>query len=95
MRLVRKYPLALQKEQEVTLPNGATPKHCAAIGDVPYIWAIVDPDAPMITCVVTMFETGETFQEWSEDLPDGFRGDYLGTVILSDGRELHFVRRVP
>ncbi len=94
MRLVRKYPLALEKWQEVTLPRGAHPIHCAAIGDVPHIWAMVNPDADLIICTVRMFETGEEFEEWSEDRPSGFRGDYIGTAIMADGRDVHFVIQV-
>jgi len=94
MRLIRKYPLSLAKQQEVALPVGAHVLHCAAPGDVPTLWAMVNPEADIVACTVRIFETGEEFQEWSADTPDGFRGDYLGSVILSDGRELHIVREV-
>lgn len=94
MRLVRKYPLALQKEQEVSLPDGAYVIHVAAPGDMLSLWAMVNPDAPLITCTVRIFETGEMFQEWDKDNPDGFKGDHLGSVILENGRELHIVRQV-
>ncbi len=94
MRLIRKYPLALQKEQEVSLPIGAHVLHCAAQGEVPTLWAMVDPDAALVVCTLRIFETGEAFEEWQTDRHDGFRGDYLGTAILSDGRELHIVRQV-
>ncbi len=94
MRLVRRYPLALTKEQSVSLPVGAVPIHIAAPNDQLSIWAMVNPAAPDVTCTVRIFETGEEFQEWSSDAPDGFRGDHLGTVILENGRELHIVRQV-
>ena len=93
MRLVRKYPLSLQKEQVVALPIGAYVLQCREIGDQAFIFAMVSPDAPVVECTVRMFETGEEFQEWSESEPDGFKGDYYGSVIIA-GREYHFVREV-
>ena len=94
MRLVRRYPLALQREQVVTLPKGTHPLHFAVLADVPYIWAMVNPAAETVHCLIRMFATGEEFEEWSEQNTDGFRGDYIGTALLSDGREFHFVMRV-
>ena len=94
MRLVRKYPLALQPWQEVSLPNGAHILHCAAPGDQPALWAMVDPEAALVVCTVRIFSTGEEFQEWSADNPDGFRGEYRGSFILSDGTEGHVVQQV-
>ena len=94
MRLVRKYPLSLAKQQEVALPVGAHVLHCAAPGDVPTLWVMVNPEADLVPCVVRIFETGEEFQEWSADTPDGFRGEYRGSFILSDGTEGHVVQQV-
>jgi len=94
MRLVRKYPLSLVKQQEVSLPDGAVPMHVAAPGDLLSLWALVNPAAPLVTCTVRIFETGEEFQEWNAETPDGFRGDRIGSVILENGRELHIVWQV-
>lgn len=92
MRVIRKYTLTMEREQDMELPARA---HILKVGEQngkPVMWALVDHSAPAVRGIVRIFETGEEFQEFSKEHQDGFKGDYLGSFTLSDGREFHVVR---
>lgn len=72
-----KFPLApMANEVRVPMPKGAVILTAAAINDDPFVWAIVDPDAPIIERELSIRGTGH-------DL--GTVGGYIGTFVLYGG----------
>ena len=94
MRSIRKHEMSLAPEQVMELPKGAHILCITTDGDSPFIVALVDPNAPTVKCAFSLFEEGDTFDEWREDNKCGVRGDYKGSFTLSGGIERHIVQRV-
>jgi len=77
MKAVWKYPLAVQSEQRIEMPEGALPLAVQIQGELPCLWAVVNRDAPLATLVLWTAGTGYP-------LPDE-PGAYLGTYQLQGG----------
>ncbi len=74
-----KYILKLRDEQEVELPAGASILCCQAQGNEPYLWAIVDPEAPTELRRIFIVGTGH-------ELPfEPHATRYIGTVQQHGG----------
>ena len=74
---VWKYELPLEGQPEVTMPIGAEVLHIGVQGNVPYLWARVDPRDPVGTRRFLLVGTGHP-------VPDS--ATHLGTFMLDDGR---------
>lgn len=73
MNKIFKYPLEITRTQKVKMPYGARVLTLQMQGDVPAIWAEVDPNAELLEYTINMYGTG-----W--DMPDN-HGRYLGTIV--------------
>lgn len=71
-----KFPLPILDEPRVPMPRGAVLLTVAAIRDEPFVWAIVDPDAPLVDRELSVRGTGHELGEV---------GGYIGTFTLADG----------
>lgn len=78
-RVIYKYPLQIANEQRLEMPMGAEILCVQAQGDVPCIWAIVDPAHPVTERKITIKGTGHRFS------PDESQGTYLGTIQTQNG----------
>lgn len=78
-RAVWKFPLGVDDEQWVPMPLGAQPVHVHAQGDVPCLWAVVDPDAPR----VVTHGTGHVYDDTGLTYVGSYhilRGSFVGHV---------------
>jgi hypothetical protein len=71
-----KFPLPIGDVVDVPMPEGARVLTVAAISDAPFLWAIVDPYAPVVDREFVIRGTGH---------PLGDVGAYLGTFIVLGG----------
>ena len=78
---VWKYPLAIEVEQTIEVPDGANAMIVQLQENTPCIWFAVDPDAENIRRTIRMVGTG--MAELDEQM------SYLGTVQL-DGYVWHY-----
>lgn len=78
MRTIYKYPLVITDKQTLTLPANAEVLTVAAQHGQPCIWALVDTDAELKPCEISMRGTGMPCFHT--------RGDYIGTAQLLDGK---------
>lgn len=77
MRKIFKYPLVVKGSNHIDMPECAEIL-CAQIQDnAPYLWALIDSDAPTITRRIYIIGTGH-------ETPDNL-GRYIGTVQMMDG----------
>lgn len=73
MRTVWKFPLKLSdRAQEVSMPANAAIVHFAMQGDVPCVWAWVDPKAARENRYFSIHDTGHPMPE-----DHGYRGTAL------------------
>ena len=79
MSLVYKYSIPVGDYRNVELPEGAEILTVQAQFDEPHMWALVDPDAPMVTRKFLLLGTGHSCDE------DISRSDYIGTYQLHGG----------
>lgn len=76
-----KYPLKIDDQQSVLIPEGAQPL-CVQLQDrVPTLWAIVNPSASGVQKRIVMYGTGWEYNHGAEK--------YLGT-IQQDGFVWHY-----
>jgi DNA-directed RNA polymerase subunit RPC12/RpoP len=75
-RKIFKYPLAIDDEIEISMPEGSEILAVHTQMERPCIWAIVDPDAPLITRRLCIRGTGHTFK--------GNEGKYIGTCQVDN-----------
>lgn len=78
MSEIWKYSLTIG-EQSVSMPEGARPISAHSQYDVPTLWAIVDPSAPVAPMLVRVLMTGQRVEEL------GLRWKFCGTCLLSGG----------
>ena len=71
-----KFPLPIGDEVRVAMPHGARVLTIAAIGEAPFVWALVDAGALTVERRFAVRGTGH---------PLGDVGDYLGTFMLASG----------
>jgi hypothetical protein len=83
MAVVWKYPLELGRAQRLLMPRDAVPLAVQMQGDVPTLWAMVDPTQPLAGRLFIIFGTGHNI-----NLPPGckdvrtasiFGLQYIGT----------------
>lgn len=77
MHTIYKYVLDVEDEQQLPMPKGATILHVASVSDQVTLWALVDPDAPVVNRKFVIHGTGHDVTE-----PD----QYVGTAITMNGR---------
>ena len=78
MRTIYKYPLVITDKQTLMLPENAEVLTVAAQHGQPCIWALVDTDAELKPCEISMCGTGMPCFHT--------RGDYIGTAQLLDSK---------
>jgi hypothetical protein len=80
MKSIWKFPLE-GFECNVEMPTGAKILHVATQGDEPkpYVWALVDPDAPKVRRTLTIVGTGWKLKDHMGSMP------YVGTFMLLGG----------
>lgn len=77
---VYKYALHATDDQWVLMPKGAVLLHVAEQGGGQlYVWAHVDPAAPLVPRRIITIDTGHP-------APDIGQFDHVGTVLLHGGR---------
>jgi hypothetical protein len=74
---IYKYPLPMDDEAGIQIPTGAQVLAVQVQNENPYIWALVETDAPPIIRRFCIRGTGHTFK--------GNEGKYIGTFQLYDG----------
>lgn len=80
MKKIFKYPIEVTDEQVVLLPTGAKILTIQSQGDIPCIWALVDPTAPRNEAVnIRIHGTGH-------DVPDSENLEYVNTFQMMGGR---------
>lgn len=78
-----KYPLQIQDDLVIRMPKDAKPLHVAMQVDSPFLWAAVNPDAPIMDRLFHVKGTGHTFS-------DALLGSYIGTFhMLNDSLIWH------
>ena len=77
MKRVFKYPLSIAGETTIEMPKGANVLTIQVQRREPYIWAMVEDDAPMEARAFCVRGTGHTF--------NGREGRYVGSFQLLDG----------
>ena len=82
-KVIWKIPLNIAPVQTMFIPEGAEILRVEAIDDVPYLWALVDPDGFTETTMIHILATGEP-------IPYEL-GDYIGSYRVLDGREIYHV----
>lgn len=74
---VWKYPLKGTGEQTIEMPSGSRILHIAMQHNRVRLWALVDPEMPMVGRVLRIYGTGH-------EMPD-VPGFYWGTFMVDDG----------
>lgn len=90
MKTIYKYPLVLNDEVEVYMPEGAEILHVRVQGaceDV-YVWALIDLKAPMSFRRFEVYGTGHPVKDIAEH--SGGR-KYIGTVMLQGGSLVYHI----
>jgi DNA-directed RNA polymerase subunit RPC12/RpoP len=76
-RKIFKYPLPIDDEIEISMPEDSEILTVQTQKGTPCIWAIVDTDAPLTTRRLCLRGTGHAFK--------GNEGKYIGTFQLDNG----------
>jgi len=84
MKTIFKYPLELQRQQTVWMPDGAKILCVNAQGMAMFLWAEIEPTAEKFGVCIELFGTGH---EIPEDM--GISRSYIGTVFQGE-----FVRHI-
>ena len=79
MKRVYKYVVYMGDYMNVELPEGAEILTVQAQYDEPHIWALVNPDAPMVTRKFRLLGTGHPTED------DVSQDNYIGTFQLNGG----------
>lgn len=79
MNQIWKYPLYVQDVQTVEMPDEADILTIQVQGDAPYIWAMVNPDAPLNPRKIRIYGTGHPVD------PNLSAERYIGTFQLKNG----------
>jgi hypothetical protein len=74
-----KYPLKVEDIQMVEMPEGAAVLTIQTQGEIPCLWAKVDPSAPIIKRCFITYGTGHPVN-------DGPADHYVGTYQLRGGK---------
>jgi hypothetical protein len=90
---IYKYPLDLTERQSIRMPSGATILSLQVQHGQICLWAVVDPDAPLMDCVFLIVGTGHPLPDEVERVyaesftrhPQGGGGQYIGTVQMAGG----------
>jgi len=102
MNTIWKFPLAPADVIEVEMPEGAVILAVQTQQEVPCLWAIVDPDAPLEKRTILMMGTGHPRAEFDGKLtritPEArwkvVDSGYIGTVQMMGGELVfHFFER--
>ena len=80
MKTIHKYPLSLQDDFTLDLPQAAVILCVQTQNNFPYIWALVDTDRPIVTQRFALRGTGHDCEDVSSILYD-----YIGTFHLRGG----------
>lgn len=81
LRAIWKYPLPRPREA-ITIPVGARILDLQMQGDVPTLWALVDPEAPIQERRFIGVATGQIFHAEHGQ-------DYIGTFQMASGLVFH------
>jgi len=79
MQAIFKFPLELVDNQDVEMPLDAEILHVNTQSDEPYIWALVNPEAPMGKRNISIWGTGDRMDESKAK-------KYIGTFMQDEGR---------
>ena len=79
MKRVYKYAIPVGDFRDVALPEGAEILTVQVQHDEPQLWAVVDPEAPLVTRRFRLLGTGHSTDN------DVGRHNYIGTYQLHDG----------
>jgi hypothetical protein len=82
MKTIHKYPLQIIASQVVIMPRGGEIIAVQTQGQVPCIWAMVDPDNDVEMRIIEMFGTGDTIHD-----KQGKRR-YIGTFQIKSGESV-------
>ncbi len=77
MKTIWKYELETTDDQWIDMPIGAEPLTVQVQHEVPCLWALVNPQAPLAKVHVRIFGTGHSFV--------GSVSKYVGTYQLHNG----------
>ncbi len=78
-QVIWKYPLALEHEQTITMPENAMVLTVQTQGEVPCIWALVNPMNPVVPRRFKIHGTGHELE------PGEKVGMYIGSFQLQEG----------
>ena len=78
MKTIWKFPLRVDDEQMISMPDGAALLYVQTQGEVPCLWAVVDSEAPRVDRRILMRGTGHPLQ--------GNEGRSLGGFQLWGGK---------
>lgn len=76
---IYKYPLPLDDRSHIQMPRGAHVLCVQVQRDIPYLWAIVDPDQPLDAKLFRLCGTGHPLEITSPE------SRYIGTFQLAEG----------
>jgi hypothetical protein len=76
-----KYPLDVVDSQIVEVPEGAKILAVQAQGDVPCLWALVDPERPAETRTIHTYGTGHPVDDLA-----AMSSRYIGTYQIAGGK---------
>ena len=85
MRSVLEFPIAIVAKQIIVMPAGARVIALDVKNDRPFMWALIDPSAPVVERTFVTFATGQQFDERE------IACNYRGTYVLRDGTVGHVV----
>jgi hypothetical protein len=88
MKKIFKYHIAPVQLQKIEMPVGAKILCVHAIGDNAFLWAEVNPEAPLQPRMIEVFATG---QEILEQM--GSDREYLGTFFTPENLVFHVYER--
>jgi len=78
-KTIWKYPLEIEDEQEITMPEGASILSVADQGGRLCMWVLVNPNARGRKHIIRIYGTGHPCPNNIEFL------EHLGTVVMSSG----------
>ena len=87
-RSIFKYPLAVDDDVTVQMPDGATPLHVGVQRGRPCIWAEVDPSAEPVPHHFRVYGTGHPMHDKPGEV-------YIGTFMLQDDALVFHVYEAP
>lgn len=82
MRTIYKYPIPFQEDFQVDLPAGAEVIRVGVVDGFPFIWAVIDTDAPLVS---RQFHARKTGSE-TPAVPENVR--YIGCAAIHIQMEL-------